>query len=73
MATQALRKSQTAMCAHHRRLCSRMDKPKPITASAHKLARLVYLMLNKGQTIIEAEQDKYEERYRQLVVQNLAK
>ena len=44
MAAQALRKSQTALGAHHRRLCSRMDKPKAITASAHKLARLVYFM-----------------------------
>jgi len=37
-AAQALRKNQTALEAHHPRLCSRMDKPKAITASAHKLA-----------------------------------
>ena len=73
MAAQALRKSQTALGAHHRRLCSRMDKPKAITASAHKLARLVYFMLTKGQAFVEAGQDEYEERYRQRVVQNLAK
>lgn len=65
MAAQALRKSQTALGAHHRRLCSRMDKPKAITASAHKLARLVYFMLTKGQAFVEAGQDEYEERYRQ--------
>ena len=73
MAAQALRKSQTALGAHHRRLCSRMDKPKAITASAHKLARLVYFMLTKGQAFVEAGQDEYEERYRQRVVQNLAR
>lgn len=50
-----------------------MDKPKAITASAHKLARLVYFMLTKGQAFVEAGQDEYEERYRQRVVQNLAK
>jgi len=44
-----------------------------ITASAHKLARLVYFMLTKGQAFVEAGQDEYEERYRQRVVQNLAK
>ena len=60
-------------CAHHRRLCSRMDKPKAITASAHKLARLVYFMLTKGQAFVEAGQDEYEERYRQRVVQNLTR
>jgi transposase len=73
MAAQALRKSQTALGAHHRRLCSRMDKPKAITASAHKLARLIYFMLTKGQAFVEAGQDEYEERYRQRVVQNLTR
>ena len=72
-AAQALRKSQTALGAHHRRLCSRMDKPKAITASAHKLARLGYFMLAKGQAFVEAGQDEYEERYRQRVVQNLTR
>lgn len=37
----------------HRRhsdgMCSRMDKPKAITAAAHKLARLIYTMLTKGE------------------------
>jgi hypothetical protein len=37
----------------------------------HKLARLVYFMLTKGQAFVEAGQDEYEERYRQRVVQNL--
>ena len=70
-AAQALRKSQTALGAHHRRLCSRMDKPKAITASAHKLARLVYFMLTRGQAFVEAGQDEYEERCHQQMVQNL--
>ena len=60
-------------CAHHRRLCSRTDKPKAITASAHKLAWLVYFMLTKGQAFVEAGQDEDEERYRQRVVQNLTR
>jgi len=51
MAAQALRKSQTALGAHHRRLCSRMTTPKAITASAHKLARLVYCVLTRGQVV----------------------
>ena len=73
MAAQALRKSQTALGAHHRRLCSRMDKPKAIMASAHKLVRLVYFMLIRGQAFVEAGQVEYEERYRQRVVQNLTR
>ena len=60
MATQALPKSQAVLGAHHRRLCARMDKPKAITARAHKLARLVYFMLTKGQAFVEADQDESE-------------
>lgn len=73
MAAQALRKSQSALGAYHRRLCARMDRPKAITATAHKLARLVYFMLTKGQAYVEAGQQYYEERYRERVVQNLTK
>lgn len=36
--------------AYFQRMCSRMDKPKAITAAAHKLARLIYPMLIKGMT-----------------------
>jgi hypothetical protein len=35
-----------------------MDKPKAVTAAAHKLARLIYPVLTKGQ-------EHYEERYRE--------
>ena len=72
MPASALRKSQTAVGAHHRRICSRMSTPKAVTASAHKRARLVYFMLTRGQAV-EAGQDEYEQRYRQRVVQNLTR
>ena len=37
LAAAALRPSQSALGACFRRLCARMDKPKAITAAAHKL------------------------------------
>jgi len=73
MAAQALRKSQSALGAYHRRLCARMDRPKAITATAHKLARMVYFMLTKGQAYTDAGQQYYEDRYRERVVRNLTK
>ena len=73
MAAQALRKSQSALGAYHRRLCARMDRPKAITATAHKLARLVYFMLTKGQAYADQGQQYYEDRYRERVVQSLTK
>jgi hypothetical protein len=49
-----------------------MDKPKAVTAAAHKLARLIYAMLRHGQEYTDRGQDYFEERYRQRVLHNLA-
>jgi hypothetical protein len=65
--------AQSALGAYFRRLCSRMDKPKAITAAAHKLARLIYAMLTKGEEYTDQGQDYYEERYRQRVLLNLSR
>ena len=51
----------------------RTDRPKAITATAHKLARLVYFMLTKGQAHTDAGQQYCEARYRERVVQSLNK
>lgn len=45
LAAANLRTSQSALGAYYRRLCARMDKPKAITAAAHKLARIIYALL----------------------------
>ena len=71
LAAAALRTSQSALGAYFRRLCSRMDKPKAVTAAAHKLARLIYTMLTKGQEYTDQGQDYFEERYRQRVLHHL--
>ncbi len=71
MAAAALRTSQSALGAYYRRICSRLDKPKAVTAAAHKLARLIYSMLTKGQEYTDQGQAYYEERYRQRVLHNL--
>ena len=69
---ERLRSSQSALGAYFRRLCSRMDKPKAITAAAHKLARLIYTMLTKGEAYTDQGQDYYEERYRERVLRNVS-
>lgn len=48
-----------------------MDKPKAVTAATHKLARLIYAILRKGQEYVDHGQDYYEERHRQRVLHNL--
>jgi transposase len=71
MAAFALFKSKSALGAYLRRQRSRLGAPKAITATAHKLARLVYTMLKHGTAYVDAGQEYYEERYRTRVVQNL--
>jgi len=72
LAAAALRTSDSALGAYFRRMCARMDKPKAIAAAAHKLARLVYTMLTKGEEYTDLGQDYYEKRYREQVMKTLS-
>lgn len=72
LAAAALRSSQSALGAYFRRMCARMDKAKAVAATAHKLARLVYTMLTKGEEYTDQGQDYYEERHRARVLRQLS-
>jgi hypothetical protein len=39
-----------------------MDKPSANTAVAHKLARMVYFMLTRGEAFVDQGQQRYEEQ-----------
>ncbi|MBW7925629.1 MAG: IS110 family transposase [Burkholderiaceae bacterium] len=65
LAAQALARSESALGAFYRRLCARMDKPRANTATAHKLARMVYFMLTRGEAFVDQGQQRYEEQQRQ--------
>jgi transposase len=65
MAAMALSRSDSALGAFYRRLCARMDKPRANTAVAHKLARMVYFMLTRGEAFVDQGQEHYEEQQRQ--------
>jgi transposase len=71
LAAAALRSSQSALGAYFRRLCSRMDKPKAVTAAAHKLARLIHTMLTQGEEYTDQGQAYYEERWRERALRQL--
>lgn len=65
IAAMTLSHSDSALGAFYRRLCARMDKPRANTAVAHKLARLVYFMLTRGEAFVDQGQQHYEEQQRQ--------
>ena len=73
LAAASLRASKSALGAYYRRLCARMDKPKAVTAAAHKLARLIYTMLTRGKEYTDQGQEQYEQQYRERALRNLAK
>lgn len=71
MCAQSLLKSKSALGAFARRLRARRDKQIAITATAHKLARLIYRMLKFGGDYVDIGQEKYEEKYRATVIKSL--
>jgi transposase len=71
MAAMTLSHSDSALGAFYRRLCARMDKPRANTAVAHKLARMVYFMLTRGEAFVDQGQQRYEEQQRQRSIASL--
>ena len=73
MAAQALKNSRSALGAFYRRLRSRLETPKAITATAHKIARLFYYLWTRGEAYVDPGVDYYEQKYQQRLVHNLTK
>ena len=73
MAASTLYRSSTALGAYLRRLKSRIGPMKAITATAHKLAKIIYNMLRHGSEYMEAGQAYYEEQYRDRVIKKFTK
>jgi transposase len=65
LAAMSLSRNSSALGAFCRRMCSRMDKPRANTAVAHKLARMIYFMLTRGEDYVDEGQQHYEEQQRQ--------
>jgi hypothetical protein len=65
LAAMSLSRNDSALGAFYRRLCARMDKPRANTAVAHKLSRMVYFMLTRGEAFVNQGQQHYEEQQRQ--------
>lgn len=64
LAAQSLHRSQTALGGFFRRLKARLGAPKAITATAYKLARLVYRLLKYGHDYVARGLAEYEAAFR---------
>ena len=63
LAAQGLHRSHCALGAYYRRMAARLGAGKAITATAHKLARLVYAMLTHQAEYAERSMEDYEAQF----------
>lgn len=73
LAASSLHCSPTALGAYLRRMKSRLGAPAAVTATAHKLARLVYYALKHGLAYVRQTQTEYEAAYRQRQIEELTR
>jgi transposase len=71
MAAQSLSHSKSALGTYYRRMRARLGGPEAITATAHKLARIIYAMLKNQTEYVDPGEDYYEEQARQHALNRL--
>ena len=71
MAAQSLHHSQGALGGFLRRMKGRLGAQAAVTATAHKLARIVYLALKHGMTYVRQSQEEYEARMKEKQIKAL--
>ena len=72
MAASTLYSSNSALGAFFRRLKSRLGAPKATTAAAHKIALIIFEMLQNHVEYNEVGQDYYEQQYRERLIKSLS-
>lgn len=71
VAAQSLARSQSALGAFYRRMKAKHGPAKATTATAHKLARIVYFMLKHRQPYHPPDMAQYEEQQRERHLRHL--
>ena len=71
MAAQAAGRTQTALGASYRRIKGRIGGRGAITATAHKLARILYNLMRHGIAYMKKEESAYAEQVRERLEKQL--
>ncbi len=71
IAVMSITRSDHALAAFHRRLAGRIGKAKAITATARKLAVIIYCMLRDGTPYRDQPAAEYDERHRKRALRRL--
>jgi hypothetical protein len=59
--------------AFYRNKAARLGAGKAISATAHKLARIIYAILTKGEEFVQRSQDHYEHQMRARTIRYIQK
>jgi hypothetical protein len=73
IAASTLQTSQSALGAFHRRMKARLGAAEAITATAHKLARLIYRLIKHGEAYVREGMEEYERKNQQQKLKALRK
>jgi transposase len=73
IAAASLQNSKTALGAFYRRMRAKLGAASAITATAHKLARIIYRLLKHGELYVRQGMEDYEKKYRQRLLHHLQK
>lgn len=71
MSAQSLAHSDSALGGYYRGMRARLGAPEAVTATAHKLARIIYAMLKNQTEYRDPGEGHYEEQARQRAIKNL--
>jgi transposase len=71
VAAASLHHSDSALGAYYRRIRARSGAPAAVTATAHKLARIIYAMLKDRKPYHDVGAYSYEQQHRDRVLRNL--
>ena len=71
LAASSLSHSHSALGGYYRRMRAKLGAPEAVTATAHKLARIIYAMLKNQTEYQDPGEGYYEEKARQRAIKNL--
>ena len=73
LAATALERSQTALGAYYRRMKAKLGAAEGVTATAHKLARLLYRLIKHGEAYVRQGLEDYEKKHQLRKLKGLKK
>jgi transposase len=73
LAATTLERSQTALGAYYRRMKAKLGAAEGITATAHKLARILYRLVKHGENYVQQGLQDYEQKQKARKLERLQK